>query len=125
MSLTKSIEYSITKKDKLLRKITRIPSHIKNGRVTSACFKTKPNEDGLSVDVWKLIEDIKTHINERTHTGATISAELPMSLGYECKHVPKDYNYAHSLIVGNTNPIAKILANNCIPLDKAIFPRKI
>ncbi len=113
--------YIITAKDTLIRKIPRVPSHIKisieNGkevkRITSANFKTKKGEDGLSVQIEKLVESTDTVVNQTTHTAAFFLAKVPMDLGKECKHDPTATEYAHALIVGDTRSIAKKIANAC------------
>ena len=105
--------HEIQRSDNLLRRIPLKPSHIFQGRITSACFKTKPGEDGLSVDIEALIAAFSETYNKETHTLARISAALPMELGYECKHDPVEGNFAHALIVGDTNPIAKKLSLAC------------
>ncbi|MCU0347824.1 MAG: hypothetical protein MUC59_12870 [Saprospiraceae bacterium] len=60
--------YEILGTDNLLRRIPLKPSHIFQGRITSACFKTKPSEDGLSVDIEGLTEGIYSVYNQDTHT---------------------------------------------------------
>lgn len=109
--------YEIKSTDSLLRRIPLKPSHIFQGSITSACFKTKPGEVGLSVDIEALINRISESYNQETHTLSRLSAALPMELGYECKHDPVDGNFAHALIIGDTNPIAKRLALAAQPID--------
>jgi hypothetical protein len=106
--------YDIQVHDELLRRIPRKPSHLRDdGKPTSVAFKTKKNEDGLSINILCLTTLEFSIPNISTHTGGVIIAELPMSLGYQCKHHPLDMNYSHGLIVGDTNPIARKLAENC------------
>lgn len=105
--------HEILQSDTLLRRIPLKPSHIFQGRITSACFKTKPGEDGLSVDIEALVKDVSTIFDKETHTVARLKAAVPMELGYDCKHDTIEGNFAHALIVGDTNPIAKKLALAC------------
>lgn len=80
-------KHEILRTDSLLRRIPLKPSHIFQGRITSACFKTKPGEDGLSVDIENLVEDILNIVNKETHTVARFGAAVPIELGYECKRL--------------------------------------
>lgn len=112
--------------DTLLRRIPRQPAFInEQNTITSACFKTKKGEDGLSVDIQKLIEgDITNRYNNDTHILALIKAKIPMDLGYECQHKPVEGNYSHGIIIGDTSSIAKQLASNCKISDPKIYARK-
>ena len=112
----------VLESDNLLRRIPLKPSHIFQGRITSACFKTKAGEDGLSVDIEALVKTILESYNPETHTLARLSASIPIELGYECKHDPIDGNFAHALIVGDTNPIAKKLALAAQPIEPSSLP---
>ena len=106
--------YDIKLNDELLRRIPRKPSHLRDdGKPTSAAFKTKKDEDGLSINILSLTTVELSIPNINTHTAGIIFAKVPINLGYECKHLPLKGNYAHSLIVGDTNPIARKLAENC------------
>jgi hypothetical protein len=109
--------YQITEDERLIRRIPRKPSHINNGRITSACFKTRAGEDGLSVNIENLVDDSTTIYNPITHRIAAFEASIPLNDGYECIHNPQDGNDSHALVVGNTNPIAKKLAVNSIFID--------
>ncbi|MCC6725002.1 MAG: hypothetical protein IT258_10865 [Saprospiraceae bacterium] len=115
--------YEITPKDILLRRIPLKPSHIFQGRITSACFKTKPNENGLSVDIEALVIDIPSSYNMDTHTLARVSASVPIELGYVCKYDPVEGNNAHALITGDTCPIAKKLALAAQVIDTSILDK--
>jgi len=77
---------------------------------SSATFKTKPNEDGLSVNIAALTSPKETVGNAKEFGVAEISASIPINLGYQCKHDPKHDNNSHALIIGDTNPIAKKLS---------------
>ena len=111
--------YSITFADFLYRRFPIIeePKYavfwkLDNGRKipSSAAFKTKPDEDGLSVDIAALTTPVQTAGDITKFAVAEMSASTPIDLGYECIHKPKPENYAHSIIVGDTNPIAKKLS---------------
>ncbi|MEI7725057.1 MAG: hypothetical protein WCK09_08120 [Bacteroidota bacterium] len=110
--------YSITDADFLYRRFSILdePNYavfwkLENGRKipSSAAFKTKPNEDGLSVNIAILTSSEATVGNKEVFGVAEISASTPISLGYKCEHNPQPDNKAHALIVGDTNPIAKKL----------------
>jgi len=107
------MSYKIEPTDWLLRRIPNKPNFFVNGRITSACFKTHTGEDGLSVDIEKLVEDIREKYNPATHSLGEILAKLPMDEGYECRHDPIEGNSSHALIVGDTRKIAKKLARSC------------
>jgi hypothetical protein len=111
--------YSITDEDFLYRRFSILeePSYavfwkLDNGRKipSSAAFKTKPNEDGLSVNIAALTTPEATVGNVEEFGVAEISASTPINLGYICEHNPQTDNDAHALIVGDTKPIAKKLS---------------
>lgn len=113
-------EYKITNEDFLLRRfpISDEPKYVvfwkfnaKGQKIpSSAAFKTKPNEDGLSVDVAVLTKPEQTAGNINEFGVAQLSASTPIELGYNCVHDPQEGNIAHALILGDTNPIAKKLS---------------
>jgi hypothetical protein len=112
-------EYSITNEDFLFRRFSILdePKYavfwkLDNGcKVpSSAAFKTKPNEDGLSVNIAALTTPEASVGNAEEFGIAEISAATPISLGYECEYNPQPGNDAHALIVGDTKPIAKKLS---------------
>jgi hypothetical protein len=112
-------DYSITNADFLYRRFSILeePNYavfwkLDNGKKipSSAAFKTKPNEDGLSVNIAALTTPEATVGNSTEFGVAEISASTPISLGFQCKHNRQPDNYAHALIVGDTNPIAKKLS---------------
>lgn len=112
-------DYSITNTDFLYRRFTISdePNYavfwkLDNGRKvpSSAAFKTKPNENGLSVNIAALTTPEITAGNIVEFSVAEISATTPISLGYECQYNPQPENNAHALIVGDTKPIAKKLS---------------
>ena len=112
-------DYSITNTDFLYRRFSILeePNYavfwkLENGTKipSSAAFKTKPNEDGLSVDIASLTTPETTVGNPNKFGVAEISAETPINLGYVCRHDPLPDNNAHALIVGDTKPIAKKLS---------------
>lgn len=109
------IMYNISVSDTLIRRISRNPDHWKilNGvkSATSVNFKTKRGEDGLSVDILALTTLEKSVRTPTTHFVALLSAEIPICLGFECRHDPIENNEAHALIIGNiTDSSAKKLA---------------
>lgn len=115
--------YSITDADFLYRRfpISEEPNYavfwkFDNGRKipSSAAFKTKPNEDGLSVNIAALTTPQVTAGNTEEFGVAKISASTPIDLGYECIHNLQPENDAHALIVGDTKPIAKKLSKAVI-----------
>ena len=111
--------YTISDADFLYRRfsISDEPNYavfwkLDNGRKipSSAAFKTKPNEDGLSVNIAALTTPEATVGNAEEFGVAEISASIPINLGYHCEHNPQPDNDAHALIVGDTKPIAKKLS---------------
>lgn len=112
-------DYSITNSDFLYRRFSILeePNYavfwkLENGKKipSSAAFKTKPNENGLSVDIATLTTPETTVGNSNEFGVAEISAETPINLGYVCIHDPMSDNNAHALILGDTKPIAKKLS---------------
>ncbi len=114
-------DYTITVKDNLYRRVPLQPNYWKdvNGikSPSSFAFKTKPNEDGLSVNIVALTTLELTVVNPKQFGVAEFSASIPLGLGYKCKHDPKPENNAHALIVGDTKPIAKKLSKAVIQID--------
>jgi len=112
-------DYKITDSDFLYRRFSILdePNYavfwkLDNGRKipSSAAFKTKLNEDGLSVNIAALTTPQATVGNPEEFGIAEISASTPIGLGYDCIHNPQPENEAHALIVGDTKPIAKKLS---------------
>ena len=102
------MSYQIEAHDELLRRVPRVPSMLKelpDGTLTltSAVFKTRPGEDGLSVDILALTTMAQAVPNPATHTAALLPAAVPMQEGYECRHNPVPGNNAHALIVGEVD----------------------
>ncbi len=120
-------KYTITVEDLLLRRFPVInePKFIPffkeiNGQYqpTSAAFKTKPNENGLSVNIKPLTPDIASFIGDtQSYKVAEFSAAIALIEGYKCEHDPivtKEMNNpGHALIIGNTEKIAKKISKNC------------
>lgn len=107
--------YSISNEDFLYRRLSKNNPHywkIINGQAvpTSFGFKTKPNEDGLSVNIAALITPEKAVLNYPNDCVAEISASFPISKGYNCLHKPSKSNFSHAIIEGDTNPIARELS---------------
>jgi hypothetical protein len=112
-------DYSITDADFLFRRFSILdePNYavfwkLENGKKipSSAAFKTKADEDGLSVNIAALSSPQATVGNAEEFGVAEIPASIPIGLGYECKHNPQPDNDSHALIVGDTKPIAKKLS---------------
>lgn len=78
---------------------------------TSAAFKTKKDELGLSVDIAKLSTPESSVLDYCKFGLCKLQAKTPIDLGHGCKHDPLPENNAHSLIVGDTNRTAKKIAN--------------
>lgn len=113
--------YAITSEDHLYRRFSILdePNYavfwkFDNGRKipTSAAFKTKPKEDGLSVNIAALTTLEDTITNYPNDAVAEFSASIPLYEGYNCLHKPSKNNKAHSIIEGDTNPIAKKLSKS-------------
>jgi hypothetical protein len=113
--------YEITNSDFLYRRFSILdePNYavfwkLENGRKipSSAAFKTKPNEDGLSVNIAALTTPKETVGDSQSFSVAEISASTPLDLGFECIHDIKPENNAHALIVGDTKSIAKKLSKS-------------
>ncbi len=123
--------YSIINEDYLLRRFPIIDNPIFvhffkkiDGRYypTSAAFKTKRDENGLSINIKVLTLDINRFIGELTSFRvAEFLAQIPIENNYECRHDPypaeDTQNGAHALILGDTKRIAKKLAKKSAPLD--------
>jgi len=78
---------------------------------TSAAFKTKPGENGLSVDIAALTTPEKSVMDTTMFNIAEISAATPINLNIPCVHNPMPDNEAHALILGeNTKAISKKLS---------------
>lgn len=112
-------DYSITKEDFLYRRFSILddPNYavfwkLENGKKipSSAAFKTKINEEGLSVNIAALTTFEETIGNFDAFGVAELSASTPIGLGYNCEHDPLLDNKAHALIMGDTKPIAKKLS---------------
>ncbi len=115
--------YTITNTDFLYRRFPILDEpnfavfwKLDNGKKmpSSAAFKTKSNEDGLSVNIANLTTPQATVGNASEFGVAEISASIPIDLGYKCIHNPQPGNYAHALILGDTKPIAKKLSKAVI-----------
>jgi hypothetical protein len=112
------MSYTITGSDDLLRRIIRQPQFFKEvdgiRKASSAAFKLKSGEDGLSVDIMALTSLGKAIANPVTHTGAVLSAQVPLNLSLPCVHDPITGNEAHALIKNVTSSLAKQLAKNAV-----------
>lgn len=109
-------KYIIQREDELVRRVPKYLSNFfQNNRPTSAAFKTKPEEDGLSVNILKLTTIEETIQDNERFVGAVFTASIPIDAGYDCLHAPdlENNNLAHALIVGDTKKIAKKLSLMC------------
>jgi hypothetical protein len=77
---------------------------------SSAAFKTKANEDGLSIDIAELTTPAKSVLDDKKFGLAKFLAKIPLEAGLKCVHDPKPNNSAHALILGDTKKIAKKLS---------------
>ncbi len=111
--------YNINAKDELLRRVPKVPSHFNNGRITSAAFKPKPGEDGLSIDILSLTSIEISIKDPGKFLAAIIIAEDVTKKGCECVHNPVPENYSHALIKGITKQIARKLSEVCKVIDLA------
>lgn len=112
--------YQITIADELLRRVPRQPAFFKevNGirQLSSAAFKMKSSEDGLSVDIRALTTLAQAVPNLGTHTAAILPARVPLTMGLPCDHNPVPGNDAHALIRNVTSSIARQLAEQATVL---------
>ena len=114
------LNYKIINTDNLYRRVPKNKFYWKNvnGRKvpSSFAFKTKPNEDGLSVNIKVLTTLELTVENTELFGVAEFSASIPLGLGFTCRYDPKPDNDAHALIVGDTRRIAKKLSKAVIKI---------
>ena len=102
--------YEISNSDYLLRSLPKKPDFIgADNTFTSAVFKKKKDEDGVSVNIDFLVLDFDSIHNQDTHHIASLCAEVPFSLNCDCKHDPNPTNNAHALILHVTPSIARKL----------------
>ena len=107
------MQYNITSDDLLYRRIPKNNPHcwkeVNGVKVLSSYkFKTKPNEDGLSVNIAELIK-LETIVAKYPNNDvAEFSASVPIVEGFNC--IQKGNDASHAIIEGDTNPIAKKLA---------------
>lgn len=109
--------HQITPEDELLRRIILQPQFFKTTpdgvrRPTSAAFKMRSGEDGLSVDILGLTSLEQAIANPATHTGALLLAKVPLDQNCPCVHDPVAGNPAHALIKNVTSALAKLFAVN-------------
>lgn len=79
---------------------------------SSAAFKTKFHEDGLSVDISALTTPEESVLDPSKFGLASFPASIPMDAGHDCVHDPQPDNIAHALIFGNTGKIAKKISKS-------------
>ena len=107
----------ISSDDNLLRRVLFMnPSFIKpDGTISSACFKLKKNEVGLSVDIERLTDYAVSIQDRRKFRLYSINAGFAQSLSLETTHNPLPDNTAHALINGKiTKSVSRKLAVSAI-----------
>lgn len=107
------MQYNITNNDLLYRRIPHDRpdcwKDVNGVKVLSSFnFKTKPNEDGLSMNIAKLITPREIFHKYPNNDVAELPASVPIREGFNC--IQKGHDPTHGIIEGNTNPIAKKLA---------------
>jgi hypothetical protein len=112
--------YTITEEDRPLRRIIEQPHFYKevNGmrQLSSAAFKLRSGEDGLSVDIMALTTLEQAVPNRATHTAAILPAHVPLSLKLPCVHDSVLGNSAHALIQNVRSAVARQLAMQAVLL---------
>ena len=107
-------KYIIQRDNELARRVPiNLTDFFKDRRPTSAAFKTKPDEDGLSVNVLNLSPINETIQDKENFIAAIFTASIPIDAGFECVLDPQPENQAHALIKGNTKTIAKKMSRTC------------
>jgi len=111
--------YTITTNDILFRRFPIEPLSdsffkVVNGRKipTSAAFKTKRGENGLSVDVAALTTPEKSVLDKEKFGLCSFPASIPLAQHFECVHDPEPDNPAHALILGDTKKLAKKISSH-------------
>ena len=112
-------KYIIQEKNELLRRVPKVQSHFNKGRITSAAFKPKQGENGLSVNILSLTTIDTSIKNPDKFFAAIINAEDAVKEGCECVHDPVPENYSDALIRGITKQIARKLSAICKKNDIA------
>ena len=119
----------IRKEDYLLRRFPISESRsdfykVINGKKipSSFAFKTKRGENGLSVNIKVLTQDLQDFmIDPSSYSAVEFLAEIPLSSGHDCVHDPfpaeESKNGAHALILGDTGKLAKKLSKNCAVIE--------
>jgi len=111
--------YDINDNDELLRRVPKVLSHFNNEGITSAAFKPKTGEDGLSVDILSLTTIENSIKDPNKFLAAIITVENVIQEGCKCIHDPITDNYAHALIKGVTRQIARKFSKISIVKDLA------
>lgn len=106
--------YNITNHDFLYRRIPHDRPNcwkeVNGVKVLSSYnFKTKPREDGLSVNIAALIVPQAIVAEYPYNDIAEFPASIPLDEGFNC--IQKGNNPSHAIIEGDTKLIAKKLAN--------------
>lgn len=105
--------------DDLLRRLPNIPSFIgEDNKITTAVFKlTKADKNGdkaLSVNIFKLVNNLTDIYNPVSHKLVIFKAQVPRSCGCDCVHTPLDTDYSHGSIVEYKDSYRKVFVSNAV-----------
>ena len=97
----------IKDEDELYRRIH--PTHVINGKISSAAFKQR--QPDLSVDIARLTTPERALLNYPDYGLGSLAAGFFRNLKLEIYHAPVPCNYAHAIVYGKiTSSIAKMIA---------------
>ena len=114
-------DYTITNGDLLYRRfyIKTEPAYVSFWKLagdrkipSSAAFKTKRDENGLSVNIASLTTPEGTVEDPAAFAVAEFPASVPLNAGYKCVQDEQPGNVAHALILGDTQSIAKKMSRS-------------
>ena len=107
MSSAQRVPEDIKDEDELYRRIH--PTHVINGKISSAAFKQR--EPDLSVDIARLTTPERALLNYPNHGLVSLVTVFFRNLNLEVYHAPIPCNYAHAIVYGKITPsIAKMIA---------------
>ncbi len=113
----------IKDQDRLLRRVIfKDPNYVREDMtVTSFAFKLRKGEEGLSVDIEKLISYEKSIAEVEKYRLFAVFARDVRSVGLDCVHRPVLDNYAHAEILGtDLNKVSSQLAKFAVYIN---YPR--
>ena len=97
----------IKDEDELYRRIH--PTHVINGKISSAAFKQRAPD--LSVDIARLTTPERALLNYPNYGLGSLVAGFFRNLKLEVYHAPIPCNYAHAIVYGKITPsMAKMIA---------------